>query len=560
LLCCLLGAMLPAQVPLADTEEQRRRAQEEAEERQRLQQAPNVHLKAPEARTEDDKSLDLPIETPSFRIDQLVLELHPDLPVGLHRQSGCFRFARRYLDRYRGRQIGPEGIKRIMNRLTRRILARGYTTTRVDLPEQDLSGGTLKLILIPGVIRSIRFADPAPRGTWRTAFPVRPGDLLNIRDLEQGLEQMKRVSSQDVTIAIAPGTLPGESEVVLTVKRGKPWRASLSLDDSGTPTTGQWQGNFGTGWDNPLGWSDLFSAGLSHDVTTYKKGSGTRGASLGYSVPLGYWTFSSSWSQSDYAQRIAGTQRDIVATGNSMNLDFRVGYLFHRDQFRKDTIQLRTGHRASRSFIDNTEIDVQRRRNSFVELSLIHSQSLGRAQLDLTGAWRQGVSWFGAQGDLAPGNSAAPTFFYRLQTLDATLTMPVDIGRHRLQYTATVRGQHTRDQLYASEYLTIGSRWTVRGFDGEHTLASENGGFFRNDLDYRLGLGATAYVGVDAGRVYGANEANLPGRSLAGMVLGLKGVLVRRLSYNLFLGGPLHQPSCFRNPWPVLGFSASIQF
>jgi hemolysin activation/secretion protein len=90
-------------------------------------------------------------------------------------------------------------------------------------PEQDLSAGTLTMVLLPGIIRAIRFADPARQSQWRNAFPAAPGDLLNLRDLEQGLEQMKRLPSQDVDIDIMPGGQVGESDVVLRVKRGKPW-------------------------------------------------------------------------------------------------------------------------------------------------------------------------------------------------------------------------------------------------------------------------------------------------------------------------------------------------
>jgi hemolysin activation/secretion protein len=340
--------------------------------------------------------------------------------------------------------------------------------------------------------------------------------------------------------------------VVLTVKRGKPWRATLSADDSGLRATGQWQGNLHVSWDNPLGLSDLLSFGLNHDLTAYRKGSGTRGPSLHYSVPLGYWTFGASWSQSDFAQRIAGLERDYTSSGDARNLEVRAGYLFHRDQSRKDSLQLRLGNRLSRSFLEGTELDVQRRNDTFCELSLIHTQYFGAAQLDLTLAQRHGVSWFGAQPEPDPGG---PTTRYRIRTLDATFSAPL----HSLAYSATLRGQHTTDTLFASEYFTIGSRWTVRGFDGEATLAAENGAFLRNDLEGRLGRGASWYLGMDIGRVYGDNEHALPGRTLAGLVLGLKGVIKHRLHYNVFVGGPLRRPHSFAKNWPVVGVSASFQ-
>ncbi|MEJ0003892.1 MAG: POTRA domain-containing protein [Pararobbsia sp.] len=97
---------------------------------------------------------------------------------------------------------------------SRAILSRGYIITRVLLPKQDLSRGELTLTLVPGAIHQLRFADPATRGTRKSAFPARDNELLNLRDLEQGLEQMRRVPSQDVDIQIALAHRPGESDVV----------------------------------------------------------------------------------------------------------------------------------------------------------------------------------------------------------------------------------------------------------------------------------------------------------------------------------------------------------
>ena len=39
---------------------------------------------------------------------------------------------------------------------------------------------------------------------WKNAFPIKEGDILNIRHLEQGLEQMKCVSSSDVSMKLLP--------------------------------------------------------------------------------------------------------------------------------------------------------------------------------------------------------------------------------------------------------------------------------------------------------------------------------------------------------------------
>ena len=50
---------------------------------------------------------------------------------------------------------------------------------------------------------------------------------------------MKRVPNQDVDMQIVQGSSTGESDVVISVKRQKPWSLTLSADDSGLKSTGQ---------------------------------------------------------------------------------------------------------------------------------------------------------------------------------------------------------------------------------------------------------------------------------------------------------------------------------
>ncbi|MBC8731248.1 ShlB/FhaC/HecB family hemolysin secretion/activation protein, partial [Paraburkholderia sp. UCT2] len=193
--------------------------QRDAQQREKTVNAPSVRSTAPKASVWPE----LPAETPCFRIEWFLLDVPATLPDAVRKQGASalpldrFAFASEWLDHYREQCIGKAGLDTLTKGLQQAILGRGYITTRVLLPEQDLSTGTLKFALVPGVLRTIRFADPATRGTWKTAFPAREGDMLNLRDLEQGLEQMKRVSSQDVDMKIEPTDVPGESDVVVTV-------------------------------------------------------------------------------------------------------------------------------------------------------------------------------------------------------------------------------------------------------------------------------------------------------------------------------------------------------
>lgn len=548
-----------------DSEELRRRSQAQAHERQRQQQAPNVNLQS-QALDQDADAVTLPVESLCFNVQHFALDVPDHLPHSV-RAAGAhtlpldpFYFAQDYLQQYAGRCIGREGIGVIVRRLTNRILAHGYTTTRVGIPEQDLSAGTLTLTLVPGVIRAIRFADPTTPGSWKTAFPARPGDLMNLRDLEQGLEQMKRVASQDVDMQIVPGDHPGESDIVIDVKRTRQWKFLVSLDDSGAKGTGKYQAGLNFAFDNLFGLNDIFNVGLNKDADGKGAQRGTKGSSATYSVPYGYWTFGLAASSYNYHQEIAGRYQTFVSSGNSKNLEFKIQRLFQRDQTQKNTLQFRVGKRWSHAFIDDTEIEVQRRNVTFAELAWVHKHYFGDAQLDLTAATRRGVSWFNGQGDSAEREPDGPTFHYAIQIIDANLVVPFKLASQPLTYIGTVRAQTTQSPLYVSEQFSIGNRYTVRGFDGEMTLTAERGFFMRNELDLPLAnSGQSIYAGLDFGKVAGSSVQYLVGEKLAGVTLGLRGRL-QRLNYDVFAGWALYKPENFSTDTPAVGFSITYQY
>lgn len=557
-----MAAAAHAQTASTDTEEQRLRAREQAREREQRQREPDVRYSTG---AESVPGGELPRESPCYDIRSIALDVPADLPENMRVKGASalpmdpFHFVRQELDGYAGQCIGREGIGLILRRVTASIVGAGYTTTRVGLPEQNLNSGTLQITLVPGVIRAIRFADAGIKLSWASAFPVGPGDLLNLRDLEQGLEQLKRVPSQDAEMEIVPGDIPGESDVVVKLARGKPWRMTFSLDDSGSTSTGKRQLSVNYSYDNIFGLNDLFYLGYNQDMDQRPEQRGTYGTSLHYSVPWGLWTF--SWQSSDYNyhQKIAGINQSFESSGKSTTHELKIQRLLGRDQVSKTSLQFRTYQRSSRSYIDDTEILVQRRDAAAAELALLHRRYIGNAQLDISFAERQGMPWYGAQKDKPNRDRDGPTHQYRLQILDVALQAPFKIAGINLRYSGVWHGQYTRDRLYLSEDLSIGNRYTVRGFDGEQTLAAENGYYWRNELQMPLGdSGQSIYVGMDRGRVFGPNVANLLGNKLAGAVLGVRGGGYGA-SYDLFIAAPLHS-SALPTKRPVTGFSLAYQF
>jgi len=549
-------------------------ARANAEQQQRVQQQREAEQRAATVATPVVRSdvparegwPTLPDEQPCFTIQTFTLDVPATLPEAI-RTAGAstlpqdrFAFAREWLDHYRGQCVGRKGLDVLVKGLQREILSRGYITTRALLPAQDLSTGTLQIALVPGIIRHLKFADDTTRGTLLTAFPTRDGNVLNLRDLEQGLEQMKRVPNQDTTMQIVPGDQPGESDVVVTVQRAKPWSLVVSADNSGTRETGGYLGSVTLGLNNLLGLNDILTAGYNQDLQFGNHGLGTHGWNGSYSVPWGYWTATLFGYANTYYQQIAGVNQLFMASGNSQTAGLKIERVLHRSQGDVTGVEFQFIKRFGASFIEDTEIPQQRRNNTFIEAGLTNRHYFGSAQFDGTLAYRQGVGGFGATPDTTDG----PTYRFHMALIDANLSVPFAVAGQTFRYVGTVHGQFTNDELNYIDDLTIGSRYTVRGFSGETMLAAEKGFYWRNELQYPLGQsGHALYAGLDYGRVWGPSAAYLAGTQLAGAVIGLRGGIPTRLgtyTYDLFMGMPVYKPSGFPASSVTLGFQFVGQF
>jgi hemolysin activation/secretion protein len=162
-----------------------------------------------------------------------------------------------------GRCVGVQGIAVLMDRARNTLIANGYVSSRVEAPAQDLSTGRLLLSVIVGRVAVI---DKGAGSAWiRHTAPLVTDEALNLRDIEQSLENLRRNPSVQADYQLRPGQKVDTSDVVLDYKRERPLRANLALDDSGSRTTGKLMAQGTLNWDSPLGLSDLAYLSVAAD-------------------------------------------------------------------------------------------------------------------------------------------------------------------------------------------------------------------------------------------------------------------------------------------------------
>lgn len=459
------------------------------------------------------------------------------------------------------RCLGAAGIGVLTQRAQHAVVARGFVTTRVMVEPQDLKQGRLLLTVVPGRIRQLRFAKPAPgQPSVRLALPAQPGDLLNLRDIEQALENFKRVPGVEVDIEIVPANEPGLSDLVIDWTPGRPVRLQLGVDDGGSRSTGRYQSSATLSLDNPLNLNDLFYLGLQGGLGGGDPGArGTRGSSWHYSLPWGRALLSIDVSQHRYLQTVTGAAQDYAYRGRTGSQEATLSYLLHRNATGKTTLHAKAFARQSRNFIDDTEVEVQRRRVGGWQLGVGHRAYVGPGALDLNLSYRRGTGAFGSLP--APEEAFGEgTSRFAIVQASAQWLWPFKLGAQPWQANSHWRAQFHRTPLAPQERFAIGGRHTVRGFDGESSLSADSGWFWRNELATALGdSGASAFVALDHGQVRGPSAQRLVGTRLTGAVVGLRGT-AGGLQGELFAGWPLHKLAGFRTANATLGFWLASSF
>ncbi len=112
------------------------------------------------------------------------------------------------------------------------------------------------------------------------------------------------------------------------------WRLAASLDDSGTRSTGRYQGGATLFLDNPFSLSDQFYVSAGGSIKN-RGDKGTNNLTGHYSLPFGYWTAGITASSYDYHQTVAGLNSDYNYRGESENVSLQLSRLLHRNASQK---------------------------------------------------------------------------------------------------------------------------------------------------------------------------------------------------------------------------------
>lgn len=530
-----------------------------------------------ELEREHREMLDRPPSGDDLRLPE-VPEAAPDAPCFEAESielSGVTLLSQREVDGliapYLGRCLTLNGVNALVRDITNAYIDKGYVTTRAAIPEQDFSSGRLVILVMEGRVESIGFKGDAGRvRELKGAFPGLADGPLNLRDIEQGLDQMNRLPSNNATMELVPGEEPGGSRVVVSNVPSRTWRFSAGLDNSGQDSTGRNQYVLSFGKDNLLGVNDLLSVTVNGDSEAWTNDEHQKSATYNafYSVPVGCWTFSGSLSHYDYRTAISSGGTDYSSYGDTTTTVLSVDRVLRRDQDSKTSLGASITHRDIQNYFNGVKLASTSQVLSSLGASLNHSHRVLGGIASAQAGYTYGVPILGAKRDRNPSLDTPRAQFSKV-TVSGSFYRPFRLDEANFSWSTRFSGQWSPHTLYSAERMSIGSRYTVRGFHDD-SLGGDIGGYVRNELaltmpDVRAKSPAVAdwigtmqlYAGYDAGFIRrDPKEAEEQG-SLQGAALGLR-TSGGRLLMDVSVSRPLDAPAFLNKR--ELEFYSSIQY
>lgn len=435
--------------------------------------------------------------------------------------------------------IGLTRINDYLRVITNGYVEAGYVTSRAFLVPQDLASKALKVVILEGKLEKLLF-NGVPQSFLYSAFPSLEGELLNLRDIEQGLDQINRLNRYNAQIKLLPGSEQGYSVANIQTGIGTFGNAGVTFNNSGQESTGEKLISYSFNGENLLGALEKWTLNGSKS-SEFVGERDSESLYLSVDAPIGYWNVGYATSYSTYKTSFESRGLVIDSNGITNSHDVSLRWLFHRDGYGKSVIGVKVNHRRNKNYLMSSLIETSSRNLSSASLTLELSRRLWGGFFTLSPSFSLGTDWFG--GEKSRGTVNTPSAQFYKSTLTASTTYPLSGNAN---YTSTLFSQWSNDTLYGSQRLSIGGEYSVRGFK-DVSISGDEGYYWRNDLSYFLGdvplLGNTrAKWALDTGTIVTDSNDALERGSLIGTSFGIS-TSSRHTSTDFTIGFPIAAPS-----------------
>ncbi|MDH4982413.1 ShlB/FhaC/HecB family hemolysin secretion/activation protein [Hyphomicrobium sp. D-2] len=387
---------------------------------------------------------------------------------------------------YEGRKLTLTQIYEAADRVTGLYREAGYLVAKAYVPEQDASGGTLRLKMVPGAYGQVTIDNRSLVHSWYVQgilerHGVRNGALVRKEGLERAMLLMSDLNGAGMPRSVmGAGRAQGSSDFLFEVPEEKRVDGFILGDNFGSPYTGRHRAMAGVNVNSLLGLGDRLSAfGMVSETTDLINWR------FAYAVPLGYDGVKAEAAIFRTTYALGGTFANTQSTGVAEGASGTLSYPLVRS--RDETIIVSAGYTYKR--LDDQVFDTSiNERNLGAGIATINRQRVGElfglpyvssANLGLTIGNVDypdplQLAWNQAGADTA-GN-------FRKLAGGVTVTMALS---EKLSFIVDARGQKSLSgNLDSSEQLGLTGVYGVRSYN--EGLSGDTGWLITPKLKYAL--------------------------------------------------------------------------
>ncbi len=433
----------------------------------------------------------------------------------------------------RGRDFGD--VQRALEALEALYHERGYNVVTVQLPEQELNGGVVRLNVLQTRIGRVTVAGNRhfSLDNIRRSLPaLREGETPNLARVSANLKLANENPARKLKLSLGSGAVDETVDARIEVVEERPWSVMLNLDNTGTRETGKTHAGLVLQHANL--WGRDHVASLQY-TTTAEEPSQVAVWGLGYHVPLyrhgAALDLYASYSDVDSGVVSAGLF-DLAVSGRGAVYGARYTGVLPKHSLMGREVEGRLLAGLEVKAYKNSVVFFGQDFGNNVTVRPLSIGYQGRVALDqgelnvaatllrnIPGGSR------GAQEDFTLARAGARAGYSALRLAGAWTRA---IGQRGWMGRVLANGQYSPDALVPGEQFGAGGSTSVRGFD-ERALAFDSG----------LGLNLEAYTPNLCSRggwqcrllgfydsAYGKRNKALPGElrssTIAGAGLGLR--------------------------------------
>ncbi len=449
---------------------------------------------------------------------------------------------------FTGDKSSFETIQLALEALEKAYLKAGYGSVKIEVPEQDLQDGVVKLLVVEAkldriVVEGAKFHDEA--NILNSLPALKSGQVVNVNDLQRNLDLANDNFSKHSSVTFRQSEATAQTDAVVRVADEDPLRFLMSLDNSGNVATGRYRLGFSVFHANLFNLDHTLSAQL---LTSPSKLDKVAILGVGYSIPL-YRLGDSVDFTLGYSNVDSGQTELFSVSGSGLILGARYNHTLQPMGEWQHKLSYSLDRRAYGSSVvplgGGTSLtpDLEVR-----PLGLTYSGNLRTAQRDVAASVTltrnlAGGAHGGAAAFSQSRLGADPSF--------TTLKLSSSITE-RLSPEWSLRGalsaQYTRDLLISAEQFGVGGADSVRGF-AEREVAADKGvrtGFevWGPDVGARTGLAGLRLQPIaflDAAWVrFNVAPGAIQSQAISSIGMGLRGSYERSASFKLDYAYVLH--------------------